>query len=191
MSNSWCGQSWSWKRIQRPRWLSGKGPQIWWDQGLQQDFNVSVWGIIILQAASIGVYDPAKGMLPDSKMCRQQLDDCSLLPLLLPWLPSVWQSPLSHDTFDCWRKTACGRFLSRVDGSVFSLVWVELHAWLVWWNQEAADYCLHVSEPWTASCYISYFDHSEESLWACLSYQWQLLSVWKREVIIVIRVVFY
>uniref|UniRef100_A0A8C2QPL8 ADP/ATP translocase n=1 Tax=Cricetulus griseus TaxID=10029 RepID=A0A8C2QPL8_CRIGR len=36
-------------------------------RGLYQGFNVSVQGIIIYQAAYFGIYDTAKGMLPDSK----------------------------------------------------------------------------------------------------------------------------
>merc|ERR1711970_1558197 len=36
-------------------------------KGLYQGFNVSVQGIIIYRAAYFGIYDTAKGMLPDSK----------------------------------------------------------------------------------------------------------------------------
>ncbi|XP_051565494.1 ADP/ATP translocase 3-like [Myxocyprinus asiaticus] len=36
-------------------------------RGLYQGFNVSVQGIIIYRAAYFGIYDTAKGMLPDSK----------------------------------------------------------------------------------------------------------------------------
>ncbi|XP_044769544.1 ADP/ATP translocase 2-like, partial [Neomonachus schauinslandi] len=36
-------------------------------KGLFQGFNVSVWGIIIYRAAYFGIYDTAKGMLPDPK----------------------------------------------------------------------------------------------------------------------------
>ncbi|KAB0399981.1 hypothetical protein E2I00_014204, partial [Balaenoptera physalus] len=36
-------------------------------RGLYQGFNVSVQGIIIYRAAYFGVYDTAKGMLPDPK----------------------------------------------------------------------------------------------------------------------------
>ena len=36
-------------------------------KGLYQGFNVSVQGIIIYRAAYFGIYDTAKGMLPDPK----------------------------------------------------------------------------------------------------------------------------
>ena len=36
-------------------------------RGLYQGFNVSVQGIIIYRAAYFGIYDTAKGMLPDPK----------------------------------------------------------------------------------------------------------------------------
>lgn len=110
---------------------------------------------------------------------------------------SLWQSSWSHDmhagTFDCWRKMARGRFLSRVDSPVFSLVWVELHACLLWRNQEVRGLlstCFRT--PWTGMLfYTPYFEHSEEILWACLSYRWQLLSIWKWKIIIVFWAVFY
>ncbi|KAL6054191.1 hypothetical protein STEG23_037367 [Scotinomys teguina] len=54
-------------------------------RGLYQGFNVSVHGIIIYRAAYFGIYDTAKGMLPDPKnthiFIRWMMHSLSLLLL--------------------------------------------------------------------------------------------------------------
>uniref|UniRef100_A0A8D0H825 ADP/ATP translocase n=1 Tax=Sphenodon punctatus TaxID=8508 RepID=A0A8D0H825_SPHPU len=80
-------------------------------RGLYQGFNVSVQGIIIYRAAYFGVYDTAKGMLPDPKNTH----------ILISWMIAqtdtvrrrmMMQSGrkgadiMYSGTIDCWRKIA-------------------------------------------------------------------------------------
>ncbi|KAK2108886.1 hypothetical protein P7K49_014051 [Saguinus oedipus] len=115
-------------------------------KGLYQGFNVSVQGIIIYQAAYFGIYDTAKGMLPDPKNTL----------IVISWMIAQTVTAvvgLTSYPFDTVRRrmmmqsgrkeltsctqarlTAGGRLLvmkeaklsSRVHGPMFSEAWVVL-----------------------------------------------------------------
>ncbi|KAF3840873.1 hypothetical protein F7725_006735 [Dissostichus mawsoni] len=91
-------------------------------KGLYQGFNVSVQGIIIYRAAYFGIYDTAKGMLPDDKknsilvswMIAQSVTAVAGLtsyPFDTVRRRMMMQSGRKADimytgTMDCWRKIA-------------------------------------------------------------------------------------
>ncbi|KAL6093993.1 hypothetical protein STEG23_005524 [Scotinomys teguina] len=93
-------------------------------RGLYQGFNVSVQGIIIYRAAYFGIYDTAKGMLPDPKnthifiswMIAQSVTAVAGLtsyPFDTVRRRMMMQSGCKGTdimyigTIDCWRKIAC------------------------------------------------------------------------------------
>ncbi|RXN07007.1 ADP ATP translocase 2 [Labeo rohita] len=66
-------------------------------RGLYQGFNVSVQGIIIYRAAYFGIYDTAKGMLPDPKNTH----------IVVSWMIAQTVTVVAgfiSGTVDCWRK---------------------------------------------------------------------------------------
>jgi solute carrier family 25 (adenine nucleotide translocator) protein 4/5/6/31 len=88
-----------------------------------QGFNVSVQGIIIYQAACFGMYDTAKGMLPDPKnthifiscMTAQSVTAVAGLTsytfdtvrhLMMMQSGCKGTDIMYRDTLDCWRKMA-------------------------------------------------------------------------------------
>lgn len=115
-------------------------------KGLYQGFNVSVQGIIIYRAAYFGIYDTAKGMLPDPKnthiviswMIAQTVTAVAGLtsyPFDTVRRRMMMQSGrkgtdiMYTGTLDCWRKIARdegGKAFSRVHGPMFSGAWVVL-----------------------------------------------------------------
>merc|ERR1711909_231442 len=68
--------------------------------GLYRGFSVSVQGIIIYRAAYFGLYDTARGMLPDPKKT----------PLVVNWMIAQCVTTVSEimykNTLDCWVKIA-------------------------------------------------------------------------------------
>ncbi|KAL1771547.1 ADP/ATP translocase 2 [Sigmodon hispidus] len=114
-------------------------------RGLYQGFNVSVQGIIIYRAAAyFGIYDTAKGMLPDPKnthifiswMIAQSVTAVAGLtsyPFDTVRRRMMMQSGrkgtdiMYTGTIDCWRKIARdegSKAFSRVHGPTFSGAWV-------------------------------------------------------------------
>ncbi|XP_069832585.1 ADP/ATP translocase 2-like [Dendropsophus ebraccatus] len=102
-------------------------------KGLYQGFNVSVQGIIIYRAAYFGIYDTAKGMLPDpenthivvSWMIAQTVTAVASFvsyPFDTVRHRMMMQSGrkgadiMYSGTIDCWRKMKVQRLSSRVLG---------------------------------------------------------------------------
>uniref|UniRef100_A0A8C2LQA2 ADP/ATP translocase n=1 Tax=Cricetulus griseus TaxID=10029 RepID=A0A8C2LQA2_CRIGR len=86
-------------------------------RGLYQGFNVSVQGIVIYRAAYFGIYNTAKGMLPDPKnthifiswMIAQSVTVVAVLtsyPLETVHHRMMMHSFVYTGTIDCWRKIA-------------------------------------------------------------------------------------
>uniref|UniRef100_A0A2K6SL80 ADP/ATP translocase n=1 Tax=Saimiri boliviensis boliviensis TaxID=39432 RepID=A0A2K6SL80_SAIBB len=92
-------------------------------RGLYQGFNVSVQGVIIYRAAYFGIYDTAKGMLPDPKntyiviswMIAQTVAAVAGLTsypfdpvrrLIMMQLGRKGTDIMYTGTLDCWRKIA-------------------------------------------------------------------------------------
>nr|XP_016854459.1 PREDICTED: ADP/ATP translocase 2 [Anolis carolinensis] len=127
-------------------------------RGLYQGFNVSVQGIIIYRAAYFGIYDTAKGMLPDPKnthiliswMIAQTVTAVAGLtsyPFDTVRRRMMMQSGrkgadiMYSGTIDCWRKIArdeggkaffkgAWSNVLRGMGGAFVLVWISNAAYL-------------------------------------------------------------
>ncbi|CAL8342807.1 unnamed protein product [Boreogadus saida] len=98
-------------------------------KGLYQGFGVSVQGIIIYRAAYFGVYDTAKGMLPDPKNTHiiGQLAIAQSVTTVAgigteqpPWPRHTWEQVcvgpndiMYTSTMDCWTARSPGRREAR------------------------------------------------------------------------------